>query len=147
MKYGLFFLLLFLGIIQNNLAAPRQKIRSQSEQVVYVPVPTPPSNTSVPINPLERDKLMDQALFAHFVSILGNFGKVLLDPHNKENVTTHVANMIDGIVSVAQTVTRSRMQAETPLVLKRIALALMISLARQRHTKKHALRARSCRHC
>jgi len=97
------------------VAAPRPYTSQKNTEAkfIYVPVPINTQTTRVTqaeydaMDPIERDKVMDNQLFAHFMSILGNFGKVVLNPHDKENVTTNVAQMIDGIVAVAHTVTKT----------------------------------------
>lgn len=58
------------------------------------------------LDPIEEDKKLDNALFNYFVKILANFCYILLDPHNKTNVTYNAGKMIEGVVSVAQELTR-----------------------------------------
>jgi hypothetical protein len=132
-----------LNTIHYLFAAPRTHTRGNesSQQVVYVPVPVSQnyktsSSQLDTLDPIERDKIIDNQLFAHFMSILGNFGKVMLNPHDKENVTSHVAQMIDGIVAVAHTVTKVK---RSPQNFRRLVELFMQHLKYQRTQQKIAL--------
>ncbi len=102
MKHFLPLFVLFFGhssifcAFRNNAA---QNPQAQPEQpILYIPASEP--------NQIEEDKKIDQALFVHFVKILGNFTKILINPHDKINVTSNVAQMIDGVVSVVHELTK-----------------------------------------
>ena len=116
MKFRVLPPLLFCIVFHGNILTQSRRgaaPASEQPQIVYVPVPVNlQAAKPQEIDPLERDKQIDQQLFVHFISILGNFGKILLDPDDKYNVTTNVANMINGIIAVAQTVTKNHRSRE-----------------------------------
>ncbi len=128
MNVRIFFFLISMILTTGLFAAPRIDTDKPSSkpQVVYVPVPV--NNAPIPsmqqLDPIERDKIIDQQLFAHFMSIVGNFGKVMLNPHSKENVTTNVANMIDGIVAVAHTISKGQ-RSNSPQAVNRLVNLIM----------------------
>lgn len=117
-------LLISLLIPFSTFTASRLKTdkqtKQQQQQVVYVPVPA----EQTAVNPIERDKEIDNQLFLHFLYILGNFGKVLLDPHNLQNVALHVGGMIDGFISVAQTVMKTP-KNHRPIMVSRLGLLVI----------------------
>lgn len=137
MNVRLFLLLISISSSAGLLAAPRRDANkpASSPQVIYVPVPvnqTAPTPSMQQLDPVERDKIVDQQLFAHFMSILGNFGKVMLNPHSKENVATNVAQMIDGIVAVAHTITKGQ---RSPQAIHRLVNVFMRHLQYQRRMR------------
>lgn len=124
MKKTLFLVSLFFATLP-LLSAPRQPKsivhRNKPNNVVYVPVP---ANQTQEQDPLERDKEIDQQLMGHFITILGNFGKILVDPHDEKTVTTNVGHMINNIVSVAQTVMQ-KTRSDRKNFAQRLSLALI----------------------
>ena len=131
-------LLISMSLTTGLFSAPRPDTNKPAQpQVVYVPVPVN-ATTQTPsmqqLDPIERDKIIDQQLIAHFMSILGNFGKVMLNPHSKENVTTNVANMIDGIVAVAHTITKGQ-RSQSPQAVNRLVNIFMRHIQHQQRIR------------
>ena len=126
MKYRLLWLLLLFAN-SSTFCAFRSKTTNDpqiqpEQQIVYVSVPV-----SDRPNPIEEDRKTDQALFVQFVKILGNFSKILIDPHNKPNVTSNVAQMVDGVVSVVHELTKRNNLTEQQLDnLVRLVLRALI---------------------
>lgn len=132
----LVFLIMFNKTI---LAQPRRNAPvPQQPSIVYVPVGVN-LQSQQEIDPLKKDEEIDRQLFTHFISILGNFGKILINPDDKQNVTTNVANMINGIIAVAQTVTKTH---RSPVGLTRIIAAFMKRLQQQNELRKRLAQQR-----
>ncbi len=101
MKHRLLFFsfILFIFSAVNGASRKPKKTSANSPEPTIVYVPVPVENR---LDPIEEDKKLDQKLFGHFIKILGNFGKILVDPHDKMNVTSNATQMINGVISVAQ---------------------------------------------
>jgi hypothetical protein len=93
-----------------------------AQQIVYIPVPV---NKPAQI---DHDKKTDDILFGHFVTILGNFGKLFLDPENRDNAKASVSNIIDSVVAVAQELTRRGLSPDRKEKIIALLAAYMKSL-------------------
>lgn len=94
----------------------------QKSQVVYVPVPV--------TDPIERDKIIDKALFAQFMSVLGNFCHILINRENPERVIEHVGYIIKDVVTAADIVTRAPKETPNPPI-KKLIHQLLVYLAQK----------------
>lgn len=127
MNYRFFWVLLIshtslFCAFRNNIPSDPH-VQQQNPPVVYVPVPVSNPNS----NPIEADKKTDEALFGHFLGILGNFSKILINPHDKTNVTSNVTQMVDGVVSVFNELTKRNNLSDQQLdnLVRLIILALI----------------------
>jgi hypothetical protein len=130
----------FIGNAASRSAGLEQM--QQQPQIVYVPIPLN-TQTGNPeeIDPIEADKQLDKQLFNHFISILGNFGKIILNPNDTQNATTHAAHMIDGIIAVAQTLTRTY---RSPVGLDRIIAAFIRYIQQHHHGPRYISKQQIC---
>lgn len=100
--------------------------KEEKQQVVYVPVPV--------TDPIERDKIVDKALFAQFMSVLGNFCHILMHRHNPERVMEHVSYIIKDVVTAADIVTRN--PKNRPELLKKCIQQILIYLIQRMQQEK-----------
>lgn len=113
MKKVLILLLLTTGItntaIRKNIATPNvagnQNTETEQPQIIYIPVPVLPAATAQSNEQQQRD------LFLTFMSIAGNFGKILLNPNDTPHVIEGVNTIIDGIMYAAEIATKSSSRA------------------------------------
>jgi len=82
-----------------NNQAPEQP------QIIYIPVPITPTSCESPNEQQQRD------LFLTFMSIAGNFGKILLNPDDTPHVIEGVNTIIDSIMHAADIATRASNRA------------------------------------
>lgn len=97
----LFLSLPLCGANRHSNIAPNGKL------IVRLPEPSKtPESTTLNSSSDDLETKTDVAIFNHFITILAHFGYILLDPQNTFNVTLSAAKMIDGVVAVAQELTK-----------------------------------------
>lgn len=93
--------------LQENSAVTAAAITSTLSPVVQtVNATLPPIEEKPKPTQHQISDDVDGQLFTYFISILGRFIQILLDPHNKPSVTMHVTQMVNDVIGVAQTVTK-----------------------------------------
>jgi cell wall assembly regulator SMI1 len=131
------YLVIFLCVSQTGDAAVRSSQSSgspaQEPSVVYVPVPVGSENNPYLTNTQPAVKPTghkEPNWFPYFMSIVGNIGKIFLNPHDRPHVKQHVSELIDNVVALAHEVSnRSGSRADRLLLIAQLMKELELMAA------------------
>lgn len=117
-----------LGILCLCIMGCRGNVQQQD-----IPQPLPLSSVAYTTSTIAPSQNNDSLLLLSLLGIIGNFGKIFIDPHNIPQVQQSVINIIDDIVTAAHLIVTSRAPGQA------IAYPLPLLLVRALYYKAYAL--------